>query len=67
MSIHEYQSQELMRQRGIKVPKGKVAATPEEAYAIAKEMQASGDGTKKIFLRSYLFIFVVLFYFIFSN
>lgn len=45
LSIHEYQSQELMRERGITVPRGKVASTPEEAYAIAKEMQGSGDGT----------------------
>jgi len=43
LSIHEYQSQELMRQRGIKVPKGKVATNPEEAYAIAKEMQQNNE------------------------
>ena len=38
LSIHEYLSMELMEEIGIKVPKGKVARTPEEAYQVAKEL-----------------------------
>ncbi|ELR25551.1 succinylcoa synthetase beta chain, putative [Acanthamoeba castellanii str. Neff] len=43
LNIHEYQSQELMRKEGIRVPKGQVAASPEEAYKIAQQMQQGGD------------------------
>jgi succinyl-CoA synthetase beta subunit len=38
MVIHEYQGKELMAQLGVPTPKGKVAATPEEVQAIAKEL-----------------------------
>jgi succinyl-CoA synthetase beta subunit len=37
MKIHEYQAKELFRAQGIPVPRGKVAATPAEAEAIAAE------------------------------
>jgi succinyl-CoA synthetase beta subunit len=37
MDIHEYQAKEILRAAGIPVPPGKVAATPEEAEAIARE------------------------------
>jgi succinyl-CoA synthetase beta subunit len=43
LNIHEYQAQDLMRKEGIRVPRGQVAATPEEAYKIAKQMQEGGD------------------------
>lgn len=33
-----------MRKEGIRVPKGQVAASPEEAYKIAQQMQQGGDG-----------------------
>jgi len=33
-----------MRKEGIRVPKGHVAASPEEAYKIAQQMQQGGDG-----------------------
>ncbi len=36
MKIHEYQAKELFRNAGIPVPKGDVAASPEEALEIAK-------------------------------
>lgn len=39
MKLHEYQSKFLFRDYGIPIPEGKVATTPEEAYAIAQEMQ----------------------------
>eukprot|EP00741_Cyanophora_paradoxa_P009895 tig00001718_g9585.t1 len=38
LNLHEHESQELMRDFGIKVPKGQVAKTPEEAEKAAKEL-----------------------------
>ncbi len=38
MKLHEYQSKFLFRDYGIPIPEGKVATTPEEAYAIAQEL-----------------------------
>jgi succinyl-CoA synthetase beta subunit len=37
MNIHEYQAKEILREHGIPVPPGKVATTPAEAEAIARE------------------------------
>jgi len=37
MDIHEYQAKEIFRGAGIPVPPGKIATTPEEAEAIARE------------------------------
>ena len=42
MNIHEYQAKEILKRYGVAVPKGKVAATPEEARAAAVEL---GGGT----------------------
>ena len=42
MNIHEYQAKEILKRYGVAVPKGKVAATPEEAKAAAIEL---GGGT----------------------
>ena len=38
MNIHEYQAKEILGKFGVPVPCGRVAATPEEAYAAAKEL-----------------------------
>ena len=38
MKIHEYQAKELFVERGLPVPEGKVATTPEEAEKIAAEI-----------------------------
>jgi succinyl-CoA synthetase beta subunit len=38
MKIHEYQAKELFAKYGVAVPKGRVAATPAEARAIAQEL-----------------------------
>ena len=38
MNIHEYQAKEILRSHGIPVPPGRVATTPEEAEAIAREL-----------------------------
>ena len=41
MNIHEYQAKQLFDQYGVPSPKGKVASTPEEAVAAAKEFEGS--------------------------
>lgn len=41
MNLHEYQSKELFAQYGIPVPRGKVASTPDEAVAAARELGGS--------------------------
>ena len=38
MNLHEYQSKQLFSQYGIPVPKGRTAATAEEAVAAAKAL-----------------------------
>jgi len=41
MNIHEYQAKQLFDQFGVPSPKGKVASSPEEAVAAAKEFAGS--------------------------
>lgn len=41
MNIHEYQAKEVLRRYGVATLKGKVANTPEEAVAAAKEIGGS--------------------------
>ena len=44
MKIHEYQAKRLMAARGIAVPEGRVATTPEEAVAAVRPLvEASGS------------------------
>ena len=38
MNLHEYQGKEILAQYGVRVQRGKVASTPEEAVAAAKAM-----------------------------
>jgi len=38
MNVHEFQGKEILKQYGVPVPAGRVASTPEEAEAIAKEL-----------------------------
>ncbi|XP_032833562.1 succinate--CoA ligase [ADP-forming] subunit beta, mitochondrial [Petromyzon marinus] len=38
LSLHEYMSMELLQEAGVKVPKGTVATSVEEAYKVAKGM-----------------------------
>ncbi|MDB6080342.1 MAG: succinyl-CoA synthetase, beta subunit [Akkermansiaceae bacterium] len=42
MNIHEYQAKQLFDQFGVPSPKGKVAGTPEEAEAAAREIGGEG-------------------------
>jgi len=38
LSLHEYMSLGLLKEAGIAVPEGMVASSPEEAYAVAKQI-----------------------------
>lgn len=38
LSLHEYLSMELLQEAGVSVPKGFVAKSSDEAYAIAKKL-----------------------------
>jgi succinyl-CoA synthetase beta subunit len=38
VKIHEYQAKEILAKQGVAVPKGRVAATPAEARAIAQQL-----------------------------
>ncbi len=38
MKIHEYQAKDIFAKYGIPIPAGKVATTPDEAFAIGKEI-----------------------------
>ena len=38
MKIHEYQAKDIMARYGIPIQPGRVAYTPEEAEAIAREL-----------------------------
>lgn len=38
MKIHEYQAKEILTRYGVRIPEGKVAKTPLEAYEIARQM-----------------------------
>ena len=50
MNIHEYQGKQLLAQRGVVIPEGGVASTPEEAKAIAEKLVQSGH--KRFVLKS---------------
>ena len=41
LSVHEYLSMRILEDLNIKVPKGKVAKTPEEAFLAAQELRKS--------------------------
>src|SRR6185295_4812272 len=47
MNIHEYQARELLKKFGVATTRGRVASTPEEAEAIAREITDS-TGTKSV-------------------
>ncbi|KPJ53587.1 succinyl-CoA synthetase subunit beta [candidate division TA06 bacterium DG_24] len=38
MKIHEYQAKELFARQGIPIPEGRIASTPDEAEAIARDL-----------------------------
>ena len=38
MKIHEYQAKQILIRYGVKIPEGKVAHNPPEAYEIARRL-----------------------------
>jgi succinyl-CoA synthetase beta subunit len=38
VNIHEYQAKDILRRYGVPIPPGQVATTPDEAFALAKEL-----------------------------
>ena len=46
MRLHEFQAKTLLTGHGIKVPEGRVALTPEDASAIARELRGEGFAVK---------------------
>ena len=38
MKVHEYQAKSILARYGVSIPRGEVAATPEEAREIAKRL-----------------------------
>ncbi|OWK00717.1 SUCLA2 [Cervus elaphus hippelaphus] len=47
LSLHEYLSMELLQEAGVSIPKGHVAKSPDEAYAIAKKL-----GSKDVVIKA---------------
>ena len=45
MNIHEYQAKELLQRFGVATTRGKVASTPDEAEAIAREIGRGAETT----------------------
>ena len=39
MNLHEYQGKEILKSFGVTIQEGKVAETPEQAVAVARELQ----------------------------
>lgn len=52
MNIHEYQAKRLLSQNGIKIPKGKIAYTANEARRAAKDVSAKGPWMLKAQIQS---------------
>ena len=46
MKLHEFQAKELLARFGMPIPRGKVASTPEEAEAAAKELGTEAMAVK---------------------
>ncbi|KAB0359147.1 hypothetical protein FD754_003303, partial [Muntiacus muntjak] len=47
LSLHEYLSMELLQEAGVSIPKGHVAKSPDEAYAITKKL-----GSKDVVIKA---------------
>ncbi len=52
MNIHEYQAKRLLSSNGIKIPKGKIAYTADEARRAAKAVSAKGPWMLKAQIQS---------------
>lgn len=52
MNIHEYQAKKILCQYGIKIPKGGIAYTPEEAKRVASKVSRNGPWMLKAQIQS---------------
>jgi succinyl-CoA synthetase beta subunit len=52
MNIHEYQAKKILVEYGIKIPKGMIAYTPNEAKAAAEKISAKGPWMLKAQIQS---------------
>ncbi len=52
MNIHEYQAKKILQEYGIKIPKGKIAYTPNEAKKAAAEVSPKGPWMVKAQIQS---------------
>ena len=52
MNIHEYQAKKILSQYGIKIPKGMVAYTPNEAKVVAEKISSRGPWVLKAQIQS---------------
>ena len=52
MNVHEYQAKQLLNYNGIKIPKGKIAYTANEARQVAKIVNAKGPWILKAQIQS---------------
>lgn len=52
MNIHEYQAKRILSGNGIKIPKGKIAYTADEARRAAKAVTARGPWMLKAQIQS---------------
>ena len=43
MKIHEYQGKAILKKYGVTVPRGSMAATRDEAEAVARELFSAGS------------------------
>ena len=52
MNIHEYQAKRMLSRNGIKIPKGRIAYTADEARRAAKEVTDKGPWMLKAQIQS---------------
>ena len=52
MNIHEYQAKKILQEYGIRIPKGGVAYTPNEAKRVAAKASRSGPWMLKAQIQS---------------
>ena len=59
MNLHEYQGKNILSQFGVKIQRGIVASTSEEAVSVAKQLNQE-TGTDWFLLRTLTFLLLVL-------
>ena len=61
IKLYEYDAARLLREHGLRVPRGQVALVPREAYLIAKQMGMDTDGyvvKAQVMLYIYIYIYI---------